>query len=207
MTKKKSLYEILEVANDATYPEIRASFDRLLQSLASRQSTLGREDYNTQLRLLKVAHNTLSTPASRDAYDAHLFVRNEAAKPPSMALMAVAAPADPGTSALRAEALLMRADAMALRADAMGLKADLISGMPERNVSFGERPAVSGVLKSLRTVLMTLGTLVALSMVVKLVFVFTMNRQPEAAVSSRDRALDSRECSLSADTENCGLRT
>lgn len=185
MTKKKSLYEILEVANDATYPEIRASFERLLQSLACRQSALNRENYNTQLRLLKVAQNTLSTPTSRDAYDAHLLLCHEAAKPQSLALTATA-PADPGTAALRAEALLMRADAMALRADAMGLKADLISGQPERHVGIGERPAVSSALKSLRAVLMTLGTLVALSMVVKLVFLFSMNRQPEAAASARN---------------------
>lgn len=58
MTNKKSLYQILEVPTDATYPEICASHERLLQSLERQQSLLSREDYS----LLKVAYSTLSTP-------------------------------------------------------------------------------------------------------------------------------------------------
>lgn len=189
MTNKKSLYQILEVANDATYPEIRASHERLLQALDSRQATLSREDYNNQLRLLRVAFSTLSTPMSRDSYDAHLSIRKESAKPQSVAL-ATTPPADPGAAAVRAEALLMRADAMALRAEAMGLKADLLSGQPLPGAGRSTHPVVGQLLTSSRTVLLTLGTLVAIGMVFKVAFMVTRGVQSEQVVNSRSPSED-----------------
>lgn len=136
MTKKKSLYEILELPCDAPYPDVHAAHERLSRSLESQQSSLSREDYQLQLRLLRVAYNTLATPMSRDAYDAQLSLRNEATQPGSALQVA---PANAGTSAaaFRADALLARAEAMALRADALGLKADIVSGYPGRAVAAG----------------------------------------------------------------------
>ena len=184
MTNKKSLYEILEVANGATYAEIRASNARLLHSLESQQSVLTREDYNIQLRLLKVAFSTLSTPMSRDAYDAHLSMGKESAKPQSSAL-AISAPVNQSAAAVRAEALLIRADAMALRAEAMGLKADLISGYAEPPADQDAHPVFGYLRKSSRTVLLTLGTLVAIGMVFKVAFMVTRNVQSDQTVNAR----------------------
>jgi len=189
MTNKKSLYQILEVANDATYAEIRASHERLSQSLDSQRSSLSREDYNNQLRLLKVAFSTLSTPMSRDSYDANLSIRKESAKPQSLALVPMT-PADQGAAAVRAEALLMRADAMALRAEAMGLKADLLSGQPPPSADRSAHPFVGQLLTSSRTVLLTLGTLVAIGMVFKVAFMVTRGVQSEQVVNTRSSSED-----------------
>ncbi len=185
MTKKKSLYEILGVRQDAAYPAIQASYKRLLQALESQQPTLSREDYNMQLRLLKVAYSTLSTPMSRDAYDAHLSTRSDPV--PSSAL--VASP-NASAAALRADAMLMRAEAMALRADALGLKADVVSGYAGGDVGASVPTTVQRLLSSFRTVLLTLGTLAALSMVLKVVFLFMATRQPDEAGSTRSQAED-----------------
>lgn len=189
MSNKKSLYEILEVRPDATAAEIHASHQRLLQSLESQRSNLSREDYNNQLRLLKVAFSTLSAPLSRDSYDAHLSIRKESAKPPSLALLATPA-ADQGAAAIRAEALLVRADAMALRADALGLKADMLSGQTAPRADLGTSPVVRQMLGWFKTGLLTLGTLAAIGMVIKVVFLFTLNTASDQTVSVRSPADD-----------------
>lgn len=176
MANKKSLYEILELTRDASYPEISASHERLLQALESRQPTLSREDFTLQRRLLKVAHSTLSTPLSRDAYDAHLHHRSEPAGSDSTAL-ALSTSAQQSAAQIRAEALLMRADALSLRADALGLKADLASGRLAAGAGLAEGPIASRLLSYFKTALLTLGTLAAVGMVIQVVFMFTVNRQ------------------------------
>lgn len=189
MKNKKSLYEILEVPPDATYPQIRVAHERLVDSLESQHSALSREDYTLQLRLLKVAYSTLSTPSSRDAYDAHLCVRNEPAKP-SAALLVTTPNAVDNAALLRADALMMRAEAMALRADALGLKADLYTGGTENFGSAKGGQAVSRVFSSLKTMLFTLGTLAAIGMVIKVVLLLVMARQPDGAVDVSSSASD-----------------
>ena len=175
MASKKSLYEILEVAPDATYPEIRASHEARLKALESRQQILGRDDYNMQLSLLKVAFNTLSSPSSRDAYDALQINRSQPAK--SKSALLVVPPSDPaGAAALRADAMLLRAEALALRADAMGLKADVGSGLPVPKEESPVQASVRRLLTSLKTLLLTLGTLAAIGMVLKVVFLSTASR-------------------------------
>lgn len=176
MSKKKSLYEILEVAPNASFADIRASHDRLLKALEGRQSTTNREDYNNQLRLLKVAFSTLSAPMSRDSYDAHLSIRDDPARPSSGALVTTAS-ADQDSVNARAAALLLRADAMSLRADAMGLRADMVSGWSAPRDSASQSPFVARLLASSRTVLLTLGTIVAIGMVFKVAFSVTRSVQ------------------------------
>ena len=189
MSNKKTLYEILEVPADATHTEIRASHERLLQSLESRQSALSREDYTTQLRLLKVAYSTLSTPTSRDSYDAHLTIRNAPARP-SSALLVTTPAANGSTGVMRADALMMRAEAIALRADALGLKADLLSGTSQGSGDTTGSPIVSRLLSSLKSVLLTLGTVAALVMVFKVVMLMTLSRQPDGAGGARGQTDD-----------------
>lgn len=189
MSNKKTLYEILEVPADATHTEIRASHERLLQSLESRQSALSREDYTTQLRLLKVAYSTLSTPTSRGSYDAQLTARNDAAKP-SSALLVTPPAASGSASVMRADALMMRAEAIALRADALGLKADLLSGLPQVDGGTTRNPVVSRLLSYLKTALFTLGTLAAIGMVFKVVLLLMVSRQPDAPVGGQSQTDD-----------------
>jgi hypothetical protein len=187
MKHKKSLYEILEVPTNASYPEIRIAHERLLKSLESQHSVLSREDYTIQVRLLKVAYSTLSTPMSRDAYDAQLSTRGERAKP-DVTLPATISSAGDNAAIMRADALMMRADAMALRAEALGLKADIFNGGPVGHGDAKGGRVVSRLFSSFKTVLLTLGTLVAAGMIIKVIFLLTMTRQSDEAVDVRSAA-------------------
>lgn len=184
MTKKKSLYEILELPRDAPYSDVHAAHERLLRSLESQQPSLSREDYQLQLRLLRVAYNTLSAPTSRDAYDAQLSLRDEATQPGS-ALQVASANVSTSAAAFRADALLARAEAMALRADALGLKADIVSGYPA-GLGASAPGTTQRLLSSFKRLLLILGTLAAVGMIYKVVFLFVVGGQ--AAPSGDDRS-------------------
>ncbi len=184
MAQKKSLYEILKLEADASYSEIRAAYEMRVQALDSRSQSLLTEDADLQRRLLTLAYSTLSTPLSRDAYDAHLADRKASTKPPSSALVA-ASLGNPSAAEIRADAMLMRADAMSLRADAMGFRADSLDRQSPAGSRIGASPVVSRVLSSFKTALLTLGTLAALGMVIKIVLLFTMTGQSDAVTSAR----------------------
>ena len=70
--KRKTLYEVLEVSPEASYPEIRSACLRLSQQLQSGKSGLSPEDAETKLKVIKQAYETLSDNAGRAAYDAKL---------------------------------------------------------------------------------------------------------------------------------------
>jgi hypothetical protein len=186
MATKKSLYEILQLAPDASYAQIRSAYEDLCQSLEATQSVRSKEDYDTQQRLLKLAYSTLATPLSRDAYDAQLASRPGVARAPSDALVATG-PVTRSAAEIRAEAMLMRADAMSLRADAMGIRADSLLGEPQAGSGLAAGPIWSRLRSASKTALLTLGTLAAISMVVKIVFLFTLNR-PSDDAGARERA-------------------
>lgn len=187
MATKKSLYEILEVPPHATYADIQASHQRLLQALEDKRDLLSREDYTLQMRLLKVAYSTLCAPTSRDAYDAHLTTRSDPVKSPS-ALLVTTPDATIRAQELRADAMLLRAEALSLRADAIGLKADFVGGHVGVETD-SSAPTVAQRLGSYaKTALLTLGTLAALSMVLKVVFMYQANQSPEAVSGPRSLA-------------------
>lgn len=188
MASKKTLYEILEVPADASYPDIRAAHDRLIKSLEANQAQLGREEFELQARLVRVAFSTLSTPLSRDAYDAHLTVRNEPAVPSGLSLVPNAA--DASAAALRADALALKAEAMALRADALALKAEAVSGHFEsaRKPNAHFIPPI--ILASSRSLLLALGTMAALGMIIKLMFFFMVGQAASDSDSLRSKAED-----------------
>ncbi len=172
MTRKKSLYEILQVAPDASYAEVRAAHQRLLQALDTSQPALDPDSYKLQQRLLQVAWSTLSNPQSRDAYDASLAVRQEpVAASPALALVPMQPPAE--AVHLRADAMLLRAEAMALRADALGLRADAAIPSLASSTAFTRAavlPAATGLGSSLRRILLALGAATAMAAAFKLVF-------------------------------------
>lgn len=80
MAKKKTMYEILEVPQTASFAEIKAAHKRLSLELMSGASGLSREDCNFQLSILDVALHTLSAPVLRDSYDAQLAPAQEPSK-------------------------------------------------------------------------------------------------------------------------------
>lgn len=194
MSNKKSLYELLQVPNTASYAELRSAYDNALDALQAQQATLARDDFTMQLRLLKVAYSTLSSPQTRDAYDAQLHVRTALQTLPEPATNSGAptganSGAGPGAAAIHAEALMLRADAMALRADALGLKAQAMgagaAGGPGALSGGDVLVASGGRFKSyLRYGLLTLGTLAAISMVLKVVFLFSTGHNPDALPTS-----------------------
>jgi curved DNA-binding protein CbpA len=177
MTKKQSLYEILEVPPNATETEIRTAHGKLLQTLEDQRPDLSPDDYNLRLRLLKVAHSTLCSPNLRDAYDAHLLSSDAPAKPDGALLIPLPA-AGKSAAEIRVDAMMMRADALALRADAMGLKADVL-GLPNLHDSSPIEAVMSRWMGIFKKVLLTLGTLVALGMVLKIIMLFTLGHPEE----------------------------
>jgi hypothetical protein len=68
----QTMYEILEVAPNASLAELKAAHKRAARSIMSGALDLSYEDRQFKLNILDVALHTLSTPASRDAYDATL---------------------------------------------------------------------------------------------------------------------------------------
>lgn len=71
-TKKKTLYEILGVAPTASLDEIKAAHKRLSDRLLMGRNNLSQEDLDFKRQMLDVALFTLSTPLSRDDYDAKI---------------------------------------------------------------------------------------------------------------------------------------
>ena len=187
MASKKTLYEILDVPANASYADVRLAHDRQVKALEAQQVLLGREEFELQSRLVRVAFTTLSTPLSRDAYDAHLTIRKEPAAAAPFALV----PMDkPDAVSLRADAMVLRAEAMALRADALALKAEVASGHFEtlhKPVGHFIPPIL---LASSRTVMLTVGTVAAVAMVIKLLFLFAGNRQTDDGGKLRSQAED-----------------
>ena len=111
VTKKKTLYEILAVAADASEAELQAAFDAAMAQLASQKDRISADDFDFKVKVLQLAFKTLRDPGSRGAYDAKLASTAVPPAPPPAApeLALVPLQAD-------AEALSLRAEAMALRA-------------------------------------------------------------------------------------------
>ena len=70
--KKQTMYEILGVLPSASLAEIQAAHKLLSRRYITENLGLSREDISFKLSVIDVAMQTLSTPMSRDAYDAGL---------------------------------------------------------------------------------------------------------------------------------------
>ncbi len=183
VTKKKTLYEILAVAPTASYADIEAAYTALLAALQSQKGSFTPADYDFRLKVIHLAYTTLSTAASRDAYDAKQAALQPSPAPVPTIARALALQPDPEALSLRAEAMSLRADAMSLRADAMVLK----SGGPAYGPTYGttfsparsqdEDSLLSSFAPVLRKILLVLGTLGAITIVSQLVaMVFASHR-------------------------------
>ncbi len=165
MGRKKSLYEILAVSNDASYPDIRAAHQSQLAKLLAQQALLSREELNLQTSLLKVAFDTLCAPSSRDAYDAQLA--SQAPPTPPRAALAVHYPTGPSSASAA-----QRADAMLLRAQALELYATAGPGLLSAMVGNPTPAAGVRTMESAKRVLLVVGTVVALVIVLRLCFLY-----------------------------------
>lgn len=186
MSRKKTLYEILEVPANASSHDIRAAHRRKLQKLQSAEAGISREDFAYRLQMLKLALDTLSDPALRWEYDEKLMSRPPSAEAAPAQVPAV--PADDDPLARRADVLALRADALALRADAMSIKGDvsLLRG------DDGPQPLasrfLSGLKSPLRATVVVVGSLAAIAMLAQTAFVFFAVRHNEDATAAAARA-------------------
>ena len=193
-SKKKSLYEILAIAPNASGAEIQAGYDTVFAKLHSLKERLGAEEFDFKAKVLNLALETLSNPSARHAYDAKLAVSAGLRTPPVMAaapnLSLIPVQSDAETLSLKAEAMALRADAMTLRADAMAMRSGA-SPFRESRAFSDERSgsAITSVVPVVRKVLIVLGTLFAIAIVVQVIALKSANRQSmvDAAVAEKAR--------------------
>ena len=193
VTKKKTLYEILAVAADASEAELQAALDAAMAQLASQKDRISAADFDFKVKVLQLAFKTLRDPGSRGAYDAKLASTAVPPAPPPAApeLALVPLQADAEALSLRAEAMALRADAMTLRADAMTLRAGGAGGAPAREQhSFTPRsePVATGMAPLLRKIMVVLGTLFAIAAVTQSISMLMGNRRAESAATAATRA-------------------
>jgi len=192
INKKKTMYEILEVQPDASYPEIKAAHQRISDNLHAKKNKNNGEEIDFNLKLVNVAFHTLSVPASRNAYDAQLStLKPPVSVPEQPSKNAVALHADAEALSLRAEAMLLRADAISLRADALAIKSggQLLPLDPEEKSPSNKTNRVFGRMGSpLQWILVTIGSLTALGMVLQVVFLLFSNRHAEVVSNESAKA-------------------
>lgn len=174
-TKKKTFYEILAISPNASQQEIQASHDSLIIALKSQQKLFKPEDYDSKLKMIALAFNMLSIPASRDAYDAELAANRET-RPDASASKALTLRPDAETLSLKAEALALRAEAMSLRADALSMKSDIGAFSNFGNYQGPGASASAGPMSFLKKFAMFLGFLAAAWMVIQVLFLLVFNR-------------------------------
>jgi hypothetical protein len=132
MATKRSLYDILGVAQDAPVEDIQNAYQARLNQLEQARDRWSAEQFNDRLQMLRVALSTLTDAAARLSYDAKLAASRPSSAPPPLSAAPSApplslAPLPVDAASVQAEALSLRADALALRADAMLLRAGLES--------------------------------------------------------------------------------
>lgn len=72
---KKTLYDLLELAPTATFPEIETAYKRISQYISSSYVS-NQEDASNKLKGVKQAYEILSNNTNRHAYDASLAVHS-----------------------------------------------------------------------------------------------------------------------------------
>lgn len=148
MSRKPSLYELLDVPPTANSVDIRVAYQRQL-ALAEADAALSADQRAQRLQLLRIAYSTLGDAASRLTYDAKLAAEpatgQAGAAGGGAALTLAAKPAqavDEPVAHLRAEALSLKAEALSLKADAIMMRAGYASGasapgLPAAPLAFG----------------------------------------------------------------------
>lgn len=126
-TPKKNMYEMLGLAPSASQDDIERAYAALRDAPPAPGANA--DDVRNRQKILEVAYRTLSSPMSRQAYDAFLHTKGAPSVPSTPQRAVLAAPAlaqDSSAAAPSAQALALRADALSIKAEAMALKADAL---------------------------------------------------------------------------------
>jgi curved DNA-binding protein CbpA len=186
-TKKKNFYEILAIRPDATHEEIQAGYDSLILALKSQQKLFKPEDYELKLKIINMAFNMLSIPASRAAYDAELAA-SRTARPDAGASNTIALRPDAETMSLKAEALALRAEAISLRVDALSMKSDIGAFNSPENYQGPGPSGAFGLTPSLKKIIMFLGFMLAGWMVLQVISLLFFNRNSSMSAGAAAKA-------------------
>lgn len=186
-TKKKNFYEILAIRPDATHEEIQAGYDSLILALKSQQKLFKPEDYELKLKIINMAFNMLSIPASRAAYDAELAA-SRTARPDPAASNAITLRPDAETMSLKAEAIALRAEAISLRVDALSMKSDIGAFNNPGNYQGSGPSGAFGLTPSLKKILLFLGFMLAGWMVIQVMSLLFFNRNSSMGSSAAAKA-------------------
>jgi len=191
-TPKKTFYEILALPPNATHEEIQAGYDSLILALKSQQKLFKPEDYDSKLKMINLAFNLLSIPASRAAYDAELTA-SRTARPDAAASNAIALRPDAEAMSLKAEALALRAEAISLRVDALSMKSDIGAFNSQESHQEPGLLGSFGLTPSLKRIIMVLGFMLAGWMVLQVMSLLFFNRNAGmssgAAAKAEEKAI------------------
>lgn len=191
-TQKKTFYEILALPPGATHEEIQAGYDSLILALKSQQKLFKPEDYDSKLKMINLAFNMLSIPASRAAYDAELAA-SRTVRPEAAASNAIALRPDAEAMSLKAEAPALRAEAISLRVDALSMKSDIGVFNSPGNCQGPAPSGAFGLTPSLKKIIMFLGFMLAGWMVLQVMSFMFSNRNAGmssgAAAKAEEKAI------------------
>jgi hypothetical protein len=157
MGPKKTLYEMLNVSQDATFAQIQAGHMELSQKLESGLSGLTAQDAVMQLKMVNMAFQVLRDNMSRAAYDAKLTQESSLALVPKTV--------DPQALTMKVEAAALKADAAALLAQAAIVNANALSMHYATSTQGHGAQASSSFFKTFRFGFTVLGAIVAVSLV------------------------------------------
>ena len=179
-TKKKTFYEILALSPSLTI------------ALKSQQKLFKPEEYELKLKIINLAFNMLSIPASRTAYDAELAA-SRAARPEPATSNAIALRPDAEAMSLKAEALARRAETISLRVDALAMKSDIGAINSLENYQGPGSSGAFGLTPSLKKIIMFLGFMLAGWMVLQVISLLFFNRNAgmisDAAAKAEEKVI------------------
>lgn len=193
MAIKKTLYQVLDIAANASTEAVRVAYEEKVRLLMAREAELSREDINYQRMLLDLALETLTDEFSRRAYDEKLMSRSsQSASRRDMALIE-SAQSDPEEVARKAERVALQAEALALRMEVSSLRGDVGERYEsERPPSFLTR-ALSIFSTPLTRVVAAVATIVVLMIALQAFsFLFTV-RKVDAVSTAASKARESAE--------------
>jgi curved DNA-binding protein CbpA len=195
MSPKKTLYEILNVSQDATFAQIQTEYTNLCHKLESGSSGLMAQDAAMQLKLVNMAFQVLRDNMSRAAYDAKLSQQTALAVTPPTA----------GSEALsvKVDSVSLKADAAALMAQAAMLNANALSMHYAATGQSAGLQGGGGFFKTFRFGFTVLGAIVAVSMVV---MVLSLGRCSGGRVSGPEDAKAQEKLMLQEYYQQYGVR-
>ncbi len=195
MGPKKTLYEMLNVSQDATFAQIQAGHMAVSQELESGLSGLTAQDAAMQLKMVNMALQVLRDTMTRAAYDAKL------SQPTGLAVTPLAV----GTEALsvKVDSVSLKADAAALMAQAAMLNANALSMHYAAMPQSGGLQASSGFFKTFRFGFTVLGAIVAISMVT---MVLSLGRCSGGRIAAQEDAMAQEKLMLQEYYQQYGVR-